>query len=70
MFCTLALVIMGNPQEQGTSRLGKIAEPLQHLRLRDTFSSLTIPFLKGNSRSNTNTAVRQDERHKIVGKIT
>jgi hypothetical protein len=70
MFRTLTLVIMRNPQEQGTSQLGKIAELWEHLRLRDTVSSLTIPFLKGNSRSNEDTTVRQGNGHKTAGKNT
>jgi hypothetical protein len=68
MFRTLALIIMWTSQEQGTSRLGKIAEPWEHLCLRDTVSSLTIPFLKGDSRSNTDTAVRRGDRHKTAWK--
>jgi hypothetical protein len=46
-----------------------IAESREYLCLKDTVSSLTIPFLKGNSRSNEDTTVRQSNMHKKAGKL-
>jgi hypothetical protein len=45
-----------------------MAEPREHLHLRDMVSSLTILLLRGNSRSNRNSVKRQDDEHKIAGK--
>jgi hypothetical protein len=63
-FRALALVVKWNPKEQRESRLGRIAEPWEHLRLRDTVSSLITPFLRGNSCSDEDTTEGQDDEHK------
>jgi hypothetical protein len=50
------------------SRLRKIAEPLEHLHLMDTVSSLTTLSPKGNSRSNRDTALGPRKQAQNSGK--
>jgi hypothetical protein len=58
MFHSLALSHNAKtPRNIGRPNYGRIAELLEHLRLRDTVSSLTTLSPKGNSCSNRDVAV-------------